>query len=214
MEYLYLESFNGLNLYCYCYNNSINYVDPDGHLALWALALIGVTVCGLINGVANTMTMSDDETAIGAFTGGFIEGVTTSLALAIGLSVCATGGALAIIGGGAIAISGGFIGGKYGNAASQQISYGNIDWEIANINGGFSAMTNLFAYIGLSVDNSLTNTSNNFAIRIFENVTPSCIGLGISSYFVSLPKPNLNDNRDEERIKTQKGRYIWEYLFE
>ena len=112
MEYLDLESFNGLNLYCYCYNNSINYVDPDGHLALWALALIGVTVCGLINGVANTMTMSDDETAIGAFTGGFIEGVTTSLALAIGLSVCATGGALAIIGGGAIAISGGFIGGN------------------------------------------------------------------------------------------------------
>ena len=31
VEYLDLESFNGLNLYCYCMNNPISYYDPSGH---------------------------------------------------------------------------------------------------------------------------------------------------------------------------------------
>lgn len=31
IEYLDPESINGLNLYCYCLNNPVNYVDPDGH---------------------------------------------------------------------------------------------------------------------------------------------------------------------------------------
>ncbi|MCM1260428.1 MAG: RHS repeat-associated core domain-containing protein [Prevotella sp.] len=31
IEYLDPESVNGLNLYCYCFNNPINYADPNGH---------------------------------------------------------------------------------------------------------------------------------------------------------------------------------------
>ena len=34
ISYLDPKSVNGLNLYCYCYNNPISYYDPSGHSAI------------------------------------------------------------------------------------------------------------------------------------------------------------------------------------
>ena len=52
IEYLDPESVNGLNLYCYCYNNPIMYSDPSGNSPTkwWEWALAGVAVAGLIVG--------------------------------------------------------------------------------------------------------------------------------------------------------------------
>ena len=36
IEYLDSESVNGLNLYCHCYNDPINYYDPSGHFVITA----------------------------------------------------------------------------------------------------------------------------------------------------------------------------------
>ena len=41
IEYLDPESINGLNLYCYCYNNPISYSNPSCNLPQWAEWLIG-----------------------------------------------------------------------------------------------------------------------------------------------------------------------------
>lgn len=53
MEYLNPTSINGLNLYCYCNNNPIMYVDPSGHIGLLISAMItllGVAITlGLIS---------------------------------------------------------------------------------------------------------------------------------------------------------------------
>ena len=55
IEYLDPESVNGLNLYCYCANNPIMYVDPDGHMPKWAQWVVGgLAVAGLI--VATVLT--------------------------------------------------------------------------------------------------------------------------------------------------------------
>ena len=43
IEYLDPYSINGLNLYCYCLNNPIMYVDPDGYFP-WIVALV-LVVC-------------------------------------------------------------------------------------------------------------------------------------------------------------------------
>lgn len=40
IEYLDPENINGLNLYCYCFNNPIMYYDPSGHSALLVLAAL------------------------------------------------------------------------------------------------------------------------------------------------------------------------------
>ena len=47
IEYLDPSSINGLNLYCYCMNNPIMYVDPTGHFAI-STFLIGLAVSSLV----------------------------------------------------------------------------------------------------------------------------------------------------------------------
>ena len=54
--YLDPENVNGLNLYCYCYNDPINYCDPSGYspTAWWEWLLAGVVVIGLAVGTVFT----------------------------------------------------------------------------------------------------------------------------------------------------------------
>ena len=56
VEYLDPESVNGLNLYCYCYNNPVNYYNPSGNIAISIIVLlvcigIGALVGGTYAGV-------------------------------------------------------------------------------------------------------------------------------------------------------------------
>ena len=50
IEYLDPESINGLNLYCYCYNNPVNYSDGSGHAPEWLGNLL--TGIGIVVGTA------------------------------------------------------------------------------------------------------------------------------------------------------------------
>lgn len=86
--------------------------------------------------------------------------------------------------GGTVAVTGGFIGGKYGNATAEF--------------GGVATLTNLVSYAGLYVNKDILSTSVKLGIRFLENVGPSA---------------NLNEFRDEERIKSQRERFIWDYWF-
>lgn len=49
MKYLYIANINGLNLFLYCVNNPIMYVDSSGDLPQWVELLIGgALVVGVI----------------------------------------------------------------------------------------------------------------------------------------------------------------------
>ena len=55
-SYLDSENVNGLNLYCYCNNDPVNYCDPSGNSPnkWWEWVLAGVVVAGLIIGAVCT----------------------------------------------------------------------------------------------------------------------------------------------------------------
>ncbi len=99
--YLDPKSVNGLNLYCYCNNDPVNYADPTGKLFLSSLfiaAVFGGAIAGAIINTVSYLYTNDDPTiggalcafGIGALVGGFggAAGATTGL-LSIGFSAAA-----------------------------------------------------------------------------------------------------------------------------
>ena len=80
IAYLDLESINGLNLYCYCLNNPVNYYDPSGHslilVGLSTITYYAIITLLLITAVATTAYYIESETHI-------IQNSLTSLGNAI-----------------------------------------------------------------------------------------------------------------------------------
>jgi len=109
IEYLDPQSINGLNLYCYCYNNPISYSDPSGNLPQWAEWLIGGAL--VVGAIALTIATA---------------GVGDLLAAALGGSLLATIGSGVVVGAAVGTVSGMMI-----NAGTQLITKGteNFSWS-------------------------------------------------------------------------------------
>ena len=72
IEYMDFDTLGGLNLWTYCNNNPIMYVDPDGYFCILTAMLIG-TVVGLIAGGAASLTANFTlGSTIGGFAGSII----------------------------------------------------------------------------------------------------------------------------------------------
>ncbi len=83
-QYLDPNSVNGLNLYAYCGNNPVMFVDPEGHAKWWqwligALVVVAVTVvtAGAAAVVAAAAGASVAAVAIGAAVGAAVAGTTS-----------------------------------------------------------------------------------------------------------------------------------------
>ena len=93
--YLNPESVNGLNLYCYCHNDPVNYTDPSGYMPEWAKWLIGglviaglaiatIATGGAAGGVAGFILAGALKGAVvGAVSGAVVSGAIGGISSAI-----------------------------------------------------------------------------------------------------------------------------------
>ncbi len=115
LEYLSPNNINGLNLYCYCNNNPINYADPDGYFAVGAF-LIGLAVSWVISSIASYYLGEHLVSGASSVYGG----VQT---IATGISLLAYGPVGWILGGVAMVL--GVVNIAFGTAELQQHFTGN-----------------------------------------------------------------------------------------
>lgn len=138
VSYLEPETIGGINLYAYCLNDPVNYIDPTGHKAeWWQWLLLGATAvaAGVAIGIGLGVVLAPTTAAvsfsalaanlaIGAGSG-FLAGATTSL-LVNGdpMEAMKAGGIGSLIGfvGGAVSYTSGILGSMLGNAFGQGLA--------------------------------------------------------------------------------------------
>ena len=84
-DYLDPVAINGLNLYAYCGNNPVMYVDPSGH-AFFLISLLLATLGGALVGgiVGGTTAYFKGDTVFGGFLSGFLIGGALGASMALG----------------------------------------------------------------------------------------------------------------------------------
>lgn len=95
----------------------------------------------------------------------------------------------------------------------EPISYENDDWGISNINAINWIFVNRVIYAVMCINKYLLPMDKKTITRILKNESFFAPIFGMSGFFSSLPRFATNIERDEERVKSQKGRFVWEYLY-
>ena len=93
--YLDPESVNGLNLYCYCNNDPVNYADPSGHFVLSTFLIclgVGVAIGGALGGY--TAYTNDQDVLTGIFTGALLGAAVGAV---VGIGGAALSGAMSSV---------------------------------------------------------------------------------------------------------------------
>ena len=78
---------NGLNLYCYCFNDPVNYIDPDGHFPITALLIgigIGLLAGAVMSGISSALDGNTGRELIGDIVAGGIIGAALGAATTLG----------------------------------------------------------------------------------------------------------------------------------
>ena len=92
IEYLDPSSINGLNLYCYCFNNPIMYYDPSGHMPEWAWKLIIGTGFILLGAFVTGITAGTGAVFWAAFGSALLTstiqvGLSTAVSAGLGFAI-------------------------------------------------------------------------------------------------------------------------------
>ena len=115
------NTFNAFNLFAYCLNNPIRYLDIDGG---FAGAIIGSLFGGLIGGIT---ALARGESFWEGVVSGAVEGAFAGGSVDLALSVLTTGGVTGVVFAGLISFGGGFAGNYFGEETESLIETG--EWK-------------------------------------------------------------------------------------
>lgn len=174
IQYLDPESINGLNLYAYCLNNPIFYIDPSGHFVITIGSIItaALITAGIGAGLAaGSVVVKDLENGklfdgdvtlrhyIGSIVGGAIAGagigLCTVLGAGLGISL-ATGTSLSVLGTTisgstalAIGVIGAFVAGELGYKVRTLFSdQERFEWSDMFIEAWANSFSGLLSFVG------------------------------------------------------------------
>lgn len=144
IEYADYESVNGLNLYAYCGNNPVMYVDPDGTKPKWwewilsgATLLLGIGLCFVPGGqgigagliVAGGSMLGSNIMSAAGVNGKTASLISSGLDIVAGIALCFTpfaGLGASLIGSGIVGIAGGFISESLGGSFELGSAIGSV----------------------------------------------------------------------------------------
>ena len=155
VDYLDPESVSGLNLYCYCMNDPINYADPSGHSVILALCLFAVSSLAMWG--VSELFGAQIAGGIGSISGG-------ATAISTGISLCAFGPWGIVVGITLMAVGGLTI--AFGaNEIVDGVTGTNY---IQNWTGWSDGVYN-GVYIGLNIASAVGSIAGNIGMRITSN---------------------------------------------
>ena len=232
VDYLDPESVSGLNLYCYCMNDPINYADPSGHFVITLFAVSCAAVIGAIIGAVSGAVYGGITAAangqnvwagigFGALTGGFMgagagvaslfiapvlvgEGVMVATATGAGFVMgnALSAGAALAIGTG-IAFGSGAIGGAASDMLTQVANTGKVsDWNSVGVSALQWGLINTAGAFLGSVGGPLSNLETALVSGVFGNVTG---GIGLTADVI---RDRINKRKQMNNLS-----YMYSYGF-
>ena len=153
--YLDPETPNGLNLYCYCNNDPVNYCDPSGHSALLALSIFALSSLAMWG--VSELFGAQIAGGIGSVSGG-------ATAISTGISLCAFGpwGIVA----GVLLMT---VGGLAVTFGANEIIDGAFGTNYIQEWAGWSDEVYNCVYIGLNVASAVGSIVGTIGMRIAAN---------------------------------------------
>jgi len=178
-----LGNISSHNMYTYCANNPVMYLDPSGESFIGILATIGLGA--LIGGISGFIAAAINGDDLGAgFLSGAISGAIIAVGLAISLALPAAGGVI-------VSSISGFLGGATGDIFNQAWNNGwdNVDLLHAAGVGALSAVFTLGSFGCLNhiyrTTPSLFGSITNSSLSLFSRMGSS-LSMSVATFYIGL----------------------------